>query len=361
MLKKLSLILILFVSSVTSFMTVTEAQTPSFVSVNVQEGLRAHIRYLHRQGPQGALRPLTSGSILRPGDLYGIEFTPLQDGFVYIFQVDPNDKITQLFPANDLESISLGHQNPVRAQQHYRLPAPEQFFQVSFTSMPKGIYVLGSLQQDSVLEGYYRNMILEQARQNSFRESIFQTELLRMIHQLQLSQVSPLVESEWLDQHSLNPPGLEAEISTFFDFHVPFDIHGNFPLRELKGPEDVDDDDPFERFPKVRLFSLFVDGDSRISPESLPLLHEYGKVLEGALHDAVFFIASHSAQKSHSMDDWELSRQRAESLRNFWLAHYQIKAEGLITRPYGSTKPIVSNESAEGRRLNNRIELIRVK
>ena len=351
----------IFVSSVVGFMGETAAQMPSFAPVEMQTGLRAHIRYLHQQGPHGALRPLTSSSILHPGDRYGIEFTPLQDGFIYIFRVDLNDRITQLFPANDLKSISLGHQNPVRTQQRYCLLAPEQFFQATSASMPKHIYVLGSLQQDSVLEDYYRNMILEQVRQNSFRESIFQTELLRRIRQLKLSEVSPLVESEWLDQHSLNPPEIEEDIATFFDFHVPLDTNGNFPLRELKGPEDVTNDDPFEQLPKVSLFNLFVEGDSLISLESLPLLHEYGKAFEGALAEAVFLIASHSEKLSSSMDAWELSRQRAESVRTFFLAHYRIEAERLMIRPYGSTKPIVSNESAEDWQLNNRIELIRVK
>jgi outer membrane protein OmpA-like peptidoglycan-associated protein len=55
-----------------------------------------------------------------------------------------------------------------------------------------------------------------------------------------------------------------------------------------------------------------------------------------------------------------LSKRRAESVRNFLLAEFQIEETRLIVSPYGEGQPLETNKTAEGRAKNRRVEFIRV-
>lgn len=54
-----------------------------------------------------------------------------------------------------------------------------------------------------------------------------------------------------------------------------------------------------------------------------------------------------------------LSRQRAESVKR-WLAEHGIEGGRMTTRGYGSTRPVASNDTEEGRAQNRRIEFRRL-
>ncbi|WP_350563825.1 OmpA family protein, partial [Psychrobacter sp. CAL346-MNA-CIBAN-0220] len=51
-----------------------------------------------------------------------------------------------------------------------------------------------------------------------------------------------------------------------------------------------------------------------------------------------------------------LSQQRAQSVKNY-LVNQQIMAERISTTGYGETRPISSNDSANGRAQNRRVEI----
>jgi len=56
----------------------------------------------------------------------------------------------------------------------------------------------------------------------------------------------------------------------------------------------------------------------------------------------------------------KLSVRRANAVRDYLIKN-GVKAENLTTRGYGETKPIADNKTDEGRTLNRRVELIRIK
>lgn len=56
--------------------------------------------------------------------------------------------------------------------------------------------------------------------------------------------------------------------------------------------------------------------------------------------------------------DGVLSRQRAESVMN-WLVARGIDSERITVVGYGSSKPLVENTTEKGRRINERIEIIK--
>jgi OOP family OmpA-OmpF porin len=55
-----------------------------------------------------------------------------------------------------------------------------------------------------------------------------------------------------------------------------------------------------------------------------------------------------------------LSERRANSVRN-WLINKGVDPNRIVAKGYGEQNPIADNNSAEGRRLNRRIEFVRIK
>ncbi len=123
----------------------------------------------------------------------------------------------------------------------------------------------------------------------------------------------------------------------------------------------VEDERELEQAPKVGALILFEYNSSDIQEVSLPLLREYGKALKGALRDAIFVLGGHTDSKGSEEYNLMLSERRAESVKTFLVAEYQISERQLIVKPYGEVRPIKSNSTSEGRALNRRVEFIRIK
>lgn len=67
-------------------------------------------------------------------------------------------------------------------------------------------------------------------------------------------------------------------------------------------------------------------------------------------------IAGHTDNKGAASANLEISRKRAEAVRDF-LVSQGIPSEQIIVEYYGETQPIRSNETESGRRRNRRVEL----
>lgn len=125
---------------------------------------RIQVNYYYRPAGQGELRTLPSGSELRSGDHYKIWFTPEQDSYVYIFQIDSNQDIYRLFPRESLQGVALNQTNPVKAGRQYQLPADDKAFVLADDRLgQEKIYVLAFQEPNTALEQLYDT--LEQARQ----------------------------------------------------------------------------------------------------------------------------------------------------------------------------------------------------
>ena len=108
-------------------------------SQQLSEALSFTVQYFYRSPGQQALKSLTNGSILRSGDHYKIQFTPDENCYVYIFQVDSTNTIYPLFPVNDFNGIAATNRNPVRVDTTYHLPAEDKSF---FLDQQKGIEMI---------------------------------------------------------------------------------------------------------------------------------------------------------------------------------------------------------------------------
>jgi outer membrane protein OmpA-like peptidoglycan-associated protein len=70
-------------------------------------------------------------------------------------------------------------------------------------------------------------------------------------------------------------------------------------------------------------------------------------------------IGGHTDSRGSDSHNLELSRQRAESVREYLVAA-GVSASQLTTKGYGETKPAAENATAEGRERNRRVELKKI-
>ncbi len=123
----------------------------------------------------------------------------------------------------------------------------------------------------------------------------------------------------------------------------------------------VEDDKALENAPKTAALVLFDFNSASITEDSIPLLREYGKALQKQLADAVLVIGGHTDSKGSAAYNLSLSKQRAESVKEFLVSEFDIEESRLKVKAYGEVKPIESNETDDGRAKNRRVEFIRIK
>lgn len=77
-------------------------------------------------------------------------------------------------------------------------------------------------------------------------------------------------------------------------------------------------------------------------------------------HDKVPYIllAGHTDSQGAADYNQQLSQRRAEAVRQYLIDNYGIDGKRLVARGYGEQQPIASNDTAEGRYQNRRVELV---
>ena len=113
--------------------------------------------------------------------------------------------------------------------------------------------------------------------------------------------------------------------------------------------------------PRVGALIQFDHNSDAIKPESYPLLKEFRLVFQKDLPDAIVMIEGHT--DSTGSDDYNLllSQRRADAVKKYLKSEFQLDENRLITKPYGKSSPIASNDNEDGRALNRRVEFVRVK
>lgn len=108
---------------------------------------------------------------------------------------------------------------------------------------------------------------------------------------------------------------------------------------------------------RVRLRNiLFSTGSATIKASSEPTLQAVRRAMENR-PDARFVIEGHTDRKGSAASNQTLSRKRAQAVVT-WLTERGIDAGRLDTAGYGESRPVTSNDTAAGRRLNRRVEIV---
>ena len=108
----------------------------------------------------------------------------------------------------------------------------------------------------------------------------------------------------------------------------------------------------------MRLVGLSFDsGAAAIKQDQIALLAKVEKAID-ILNDSVITVEGHTDSFGGDESNLELSQRRADAVRAFLLANMNLAAYRISAMGYGETRPISSNETAEGRARNRRIDLV---
>lgn len=108
----------------------------------------------------------------------------------------------------------------------------------------------------------------------------------------------------------------------------------------------------------MRLYGLtFQSGSSVIMPEHFMLLTKVMRAMREFLNKKIL-VAGHTDSQGNDAYNFNLSENRAAAVRAYLEANMGLPAEQLESIGYGESRPIASNETAEGRKVNRRIEII---
>jgi outer membrane protein OmpA-like peptidoglycan-associated protein len=107
---------------------------------------------------------------------------------------------------------------------------------------------------------------------------------------------------------------------------------------------------------KLVLRSVHFDFDkSNIRADAVPVLNEAVNVLKDESTTGVI-VAGHTDSKGTEAYNMKLSRRRADAVKDYLVKH-GIPEKRLRVEGFGESKPVASNDTADGRAQNRRVEL----
>jgi OOP family OmpA-OmpF porin len=108
----------------------------------------------------------------------------------------------------------------------------------------------------------------------------------------------------------------------------------------------------------IRLHGLnFPSGKAIIQPEYFSLLTKVQEALR-VFPEKHILLEGHTDSRGNASANKTLSEDRAIAVREYLIANMGKSREQITAVGYGSAKPVASNETAEGRELNRRIDVV---
>jgi len=106
---------------------------------------------------------------------------------------------------------------------------------------------------------------------------------------------------------------------------------------------------------------LFDSGKAELKPEAKDALSKVASVIRQKVADREIGVEGHTDNEpiKHSgwKSNWELSTGRATSVLHL-LDEEGVSPERMVASGYGEYRPVTSNDSAEGRQKNRRVEIV---
>ena len=103
---------------------------------------------------------------------------------------------------------------------------------------------------------------------------------------------------------------------------------------------------------------LFDTDSDRIKPESAATIKMIASGMQ-ANPGVNFLIEGHTDSTGDAAHNMDLSRRRADAVKSVLVSQLGIDAARLTTAGLGASKPIASNNTAQGRAENRRVEIVR--
>jgi chemotaxis protein MotB len=107
---------------------------------------------------------------------------------------------------------------------------------------------------------------------------------------------------------------------------------------------------------------LFDSGKAQVREEAFPVLDKIARVLNEEVVAQPIGVEGHTDNEPIKVSGWkdntELSMARARSVLDYLVQERHVESGRLIPAAHGEQRPIASNETAEGRRVNRRVEIV---
>ena len=108
----------------------------------------------------------------------------------------------------------------------------------------------------------------------------------------------------------------------------------------------------------LRMVGLtFVTSKATLREESKPILDKFAEVFAG-YRSHTFSVEGHTASTGSASYNMRLSQDRAETVRQYLIDQVNGPAADITATGYGEGRPIDTNDNAQGRARNRRIEVI---
>lgn len=107
---------------------------------------------------------------------------------------------------------------------------------------------------------------------------------------------------------------------------------------------------------------LFAPGRVELKPSAQETLRTVAQVLNGEAAGHMIYVEGHTddepIRRSSWRSNWELSTARATEVIHFFTEEAAVDPLRLAATGYGEFRPVVSNETPEGRMKNRRVEIV---
>ena len=111
--------------------------------------------------------------------------------------------------------------------------------------------------------------------------------------------------------------------------------------------------------PRLPVMIEFDYNSARIKPETEEQLREMARALESEkLRSTSVIIEGHTDSRGPSEYNMNLSKKRAEAVKEFLVDKMRVPAEQLTVQWYGEDRPIFPNDTSENRQRNRRCEFV---
>lgn len=106
---------------------------------------------------------------------------------------------------------------------------------------------------------------------------------------------------------------------------------------------------------------LFPAGGAALRPEAIAFLEKLAERLKKFSGNIIHVEGHTDAQPISTVvypSNWELSGARASSVVRYFIDKHQFNPQSLVAVGYGSSQPIATNATAEGRSKNRRVDIV---
>ncbi|WP_425234489.1 OmpA family protein [Ulvibacterium sp.] len=103
---------------------------------------------------------------------------------------------------------------------------------------------------------------------------------------------------------------------------------------------------------------LFESGSANLKPQSMGVIRQISQVLQQEA-SMKLKIVGHTDSDGNDASNMELSKKRADAVKNALVSVYNVSSNRLITEGKGETEPLGDNGTTDGKAQNRRVEFIK--